>query len=232
MTEQINISKAKNKRKIKNPTIICGYNGDGFVGALAINHIVEQMKFEEVGSSQLREVPPILAVKDNRMMKPLSLLYDKKNNLLAIFILAPTLGIEWDIADVIEKVYNDTQAKQIVVADGISVGRSDHIFYISNRKHKKLSYAQNLTNSMIGGLTAALLMKDLKVIAFLGKFDPSDPQKIVPAHTAANVVNGLNNYLGIKVDTKKLEQLGDKMQQELRQFVGKLKETQMQNYIG
>ncbi len=230
------------KDSINKPRIICGYQGFGMVGALAVNHLIEELDFHPIGSSQLREVPPVMAFKDGRMYKPLSILYNKKNNIVVIFILAPTHGIEWEIADTIEKIAKGVNSDEIIITDGITINSDDRMFYLSNycskNECKRLNKnAKPVKNSVVEGVTSALLMKDLNVLCFLGNLVQSkdDRQPMPPAKAAVNVIGTLNWYLDLKIGTKKLEELGDKMQQEFQKFISRLeemKESKAQRYIG
>ncbi len=237
MVQKIRLEQ-KNSSAIKNPKIICGYQGFGLVGALTLNNLIENLDFEQVGSSELRLAPPMLTIKEGRMLKPLSILHNKESNIIAISILAPSQGMEWAVADLIERIYKDLGASEIVVADGIAAKDESDLFYISNycksNVCKKIeSYATSLQNAVVGGTTAALLMKGLDVLCFLGNLK-AGKQSISPASSAANVTRGINNYLGMDIEIKNLEELGEKMEQELEQFLGRMQKMKQpeQAYIG
>ena len=207
---------------IRDPTIICGYQGTGLVGALVVNHLIEEMAFSEIGSSQLREVPPVIALRQGRMFKPMSVLYNKEKNLIVIFILAPTAGIEWEIADTVETVSKNLKAKETIITDGITINSKDPVYYLSNycnsndceNLNKKI---KPVKNSVVGGVTSALLMKDMKVLCFLGNLmgEANNQEFLSPVKSAVNVLDVLNWYLKLRIDTSKLEKLGEQMEKEL-----------------
>ncbi len=240
------------RNSIKEPTIICGYQGFGMVGPLVVNHLIEEMGFQEIGSSQLREVPPVIAYRNGKMMKPMSVLYNKKHNIIVIFILAPAGGIEWEIADTIEKVAKNMDAKQVIIADGTRIESEKKVHYLSNFCDKNdcaniEKKAEPVKNAIVGGVTSALLMKDMNVLCFLGNLYQEDQEQgnaipempgtgmMSPAKSAVNVIEVYNWYLKLKINTNKLVELGDKMEKEFQGFIDrlqKMKQPDSQRYIG
>ena len=62
----------------------------------------------------------------------MSVLYNKENNIIVVFVLAPTAGIEWEIADAIEEISKSKKAKETIVTDGITVKSGEAVYYLSN----------------------------------------------------------------------------------------------------
>lgn len=238
MADKIDIKDGEaRKDSIRSPTLLCGYQGFGLVGALAVNHLIEQMDFREIGGSQLREVPPIITLKDGKILKPLSIFYNEENNIVAVIVVAPSMGIEWQIADIIKKLYDKMEAKEIVVAEGISSGTEDKAYYITNYgiAKEKIGAVKPLESSIISGVTSALLMTDAKVLCMLGNLPVSKDSRVTPANAAAEVIGNLNSYLGLKVGTEQLEKLGEDMESQMQQFIDMLdkeKRSQQNSYIG
>jgi uncharacterized protein len=230
--------KIKLKTKIKKPTIICGFKGFGLVGNLVVNQFIKDLPFKQVGSYKLKDIPPIMTLQDGRIFKPINFLYNKKKNIVLVFIIVPTVGIEWEIAEIIENLYKKTKAKEIIVPDGIKIKSKNELFYISNFKdEKKLKdLGIQLKNSVIMGVSAALLMnKDLSVICLLGKVRKNKKRRIrsvrgVPSTTAAvNIINVLNEYLDVNVNVKDLKKRAQKIERALESLmkrVDKIKKTQ------
>lgn len=245
VSEKIKVSHGEVLRledSIKKPTIVCGFNGQGVAGAIVTTQFMEDMQFREIGSTQLKNVPPILVIKDKRILKPVSVLYNKKSNIIVIMVLAPPGGNEWQIADLIEKVYEKLDAKELIVVDGFVSSKKDKVFYAANFKKKFDKYAKRISDSVITGVTSALLLKgNISTLCLLG----NNPQaslsggeakiSVAPTAAAINVINVLNSYLGIKLNVKSLEEKGTKIENELQDFTKKLVEARADtaaSYIG
>ena len=231
------------ERPIIGPTIICGFQGFGMVGALVVNHLIDEMDFKEIGSSQLREVPPLIVFKGKRILKPVSIFFNSINNIVLISILAPTVGIEWNIADMIETIAKSMKAKEIIIPDGIIAEDHQSIFYISNFGKDLQSIAKPVENSVVAGVTSALLMKrNLPVLCLLGNMKSDKFGAMAAAApvltsgiTATNLVKVINRYLNLDVSTERLEQASKDMEKELGSFIDQLsraKSDREQRYIG
>jgi uncharacterized protein len=220
--------KIKLKEKIREPTIICGFKNFGLVGNLVVNQFIKDMSFKEVGSCKLKEIPPIMTLQEGKIFKPVNFLYNEKKNILLVFIIVPTKGIEWEIAEIIEDLYEKTKAKEILIPDGIRTKSKDDVFYVSNFKDdKKLKgLGTQLENSVIMGVSAALLMdKDLPVICILGKARKGKENTIkgvrgIPsANAAANIINVLNEYLDVDINIEDLKKRAEKIEKALENFM-------------
>jgi len=223
--------------KIQNPTIICGYNSTGFVGSLIINQLIEQMNFKEVGNSQLREVSPTVALKEGKVLKPISILHNKEHNILLIFVLAPIQGIEWEISDLIETIYKETKAKELIIPDGFVGPTEGEVYYLSHKNSDATikKYAQRLNDAVLTGVIPALLLKDISLIGIFGNLSSSEHAQIkatsgIPSNKIAiKVVDVLNPYLNLSIDTKKLEEMGEEIEKEFGEYMNQITQDQTQH---
>ena len=224
------------KEDIKNPTVICGYKSSGMVGALVANQLLDEMDFKEVGSCQLRKIPPVLAIRKDRMLKPMSMFYNKENNLLLIFILAPSVGVSWEVSDIIEEISKQTQAKEIIVPEGILIKEQEKdTFYLSNHEvdEKIKNKYSRLERSVLMGITSALMIKkELPVLCLFGNMGKATKAKVklakwVPSNkSAAHVIDALNYYLDLDLDKDSLIERGNKVEKQLTKFIDRMKEIQ------
>ncbi len=225
------MGKFNTDKEFDNPTIICGYKGAGMVGALVADHLMKELDFEEIGSICLREVPPIIAVRDDRVLKPVEILYNKKNNILLVFILAPTKGMEWEISDIVEEVYQKTGAKQIVVPEGVLTGLDENLFYFANFETERENPAKPLKNSVISGIASALTLKEnMNVLILFGNMGGKTQAQMkaagkIPSNkAAAYVVEGINKYLGTEIGTEALKERGEDIEEQLNDYMAKIEE--------
>jgi len=199
---------------------------------------MNKMKFEDIGSCQLEQVPPVIAMEKGNMFKPISFLYNEDKNLVLIFVLAPTLNMEWKIARIIENLYKSSKAKEILVVDGVSSQSKDEIYYASNSVGSP-AFGKSIDNSIIMGVGAALLMnKEVPVTCIFGNLGipTADAMADITSPKAAvKVIDKLNGYLGIYVDSSEITETGKRMENAFQNYVEKfsnLNKPDSTRYIG
>lgn len=226
------MAKLKLKDDIKEPTIIVAHPGSGMIGSLIGSQMIEDMDFEKIGFSPLKNIPPVIAVRKGEMLRPMSILYSRSKNIILVFILAATKGNEWEMTELIEEIAKKTRAKKIVVPDGIAVQDDIDILKYSNDGTK------DLDNGVIPGLTASILMADLPVECIFGNIGKkaaiTAAAGIPSAKAAAKVIEELNKVAGLDLDPEKLQQHGENVEKELSQYMKQMKDAghEQLSYIG
>jgi predicted ATP-grasp superfamily ATP-dependent carboligase len=194
------------------------------------------MDFKEVGNSQLREVSPTVALKDGKVLKPISLLHNKEKNILLIFVLAPIQGIEWEISDLIEEVYNETKARELIIPDGFIGPTEGEVYYLTHKDKDTAikKHAEKLEDAVLTGVIPALLLKDVSLLGIFGNLSSSEQARIkassgIPSNKiAVNVLKVLNAYLNLSVDTKTLEEMGEEIEKQFGEYMEQITQQKEQ----
>ncbi len=216
-------------KKPKNPIIIEGFPGFGFVGAIATQFLIEHLDAKPIGFIYSNEITPLVTVHKNNLMQPLSIYYDSKSNIVIVHALTPVNGLEWKIANIVEKLFKDLKAKELICLEGVNAltenNESKAYFQStvasSQKKLEKLGL-KSLGEGVILGVTGAVLLKRLPVSCIFAEAQMGLPD----SKAAAKVIQVLDSYLGLKVDYKPLLKRAQEMEDKIKGIMSKTKEVQ------
>ena len=215
-------------KKPKNPVIIEGFPGVGFIGSITSEFLIEHLNAKLIGKIRSREQTPIIAVHNSKIIDPFGIFYSKEYNLIILRAVAPVTKIEWDITDAVEKLANQLQAKEVISIEGIaSMSRDPQVYYYSKKNSTKFDKLQieSLKEGVIMGVTASLLLKDTLPSSCIFVETHSE---LPDSRGAAKIIETLDKYLGLKIDpgplVKKAEELENKLKGIMQQ--GKVTEQQ------
>ncbi len=211
------------------PTMIEGFPGFGFVSTIATEFLIKHLNAKQIGMISSNKIQPIAAIHKGQVINPLGIFYDKKNNLVIVQAVTPVDGLEWEIADTVNELAKQLKIKEIIGLEGVNsqiTGKEPKIFFFS--KTKSCSERMNklkilpLDEGIIMGVTGALLMKSSTPLACL----------FVEAHSqmpdnkaAAKLVDSLDKYLNLKLDTDPLLNKAKEMEVRLKDLMGKVSEA-------
>lgn len=220
-------------KKPKNPTIIIGFPGMGLVGPIVTEFLIEHMRTEKVGEFVYDDLPPTVAVHKGELVHPMSLHYSEKYNILIIYTLLNVQGKEWDLAKEIFSLAKETDSKEILCIDGANtVGDEENSIYYFGNESLKEHGAKQMKESVITGVTGALLLKDVSVSCIFAAVNMQMPN----AMAASNIVKFLDSYLGLEVDAEPLVQQAQEFENKLKNVMDqskKLRESTHQlDYLG
>lgn len=226
----------------KKPLILTGFPGFGLVGSITAEYIVNHLKCREIGKYWMEELPATSAIHEGKMIPPLTVHYCDKFNLIIIKSIVTFPGMEWKIADLVNKVANDLDAYELVCIEGIN-GAADaevqEVFYYSqNLKDKKKiekTGAKPLMEGVLVGVTSALLLKsDRQLISLFVESKAGMPD----SKAAAEVIKTLDKYFGFNIDPDPLYETAKKFEEKFNSLIeqtkgaqGEIKRKQM-NYVG
>lgn len=230
------------RKKPKNPIIVEGFPGFGLVGTIATEFLLDHLKTEEIGSIWLPELPAIAAIHRGDVVAPLGIHYNKEYNIVFVHGVTAVTGIEWALADAIMDMAKQLDAKEIISLEGIGsavkTATHDAFYYASKQVNaKKLEkVCKGLNEGIIMGVTGALLIKKNKIpiTAIFAETHSNLPD----SKAAAKVIEVLDSYLGLKVDTKPLIKQAEKFEEKLRGLLQKSKQAVSQgekkrlSYVG
>jgi len=191
----------------------------------------------------MEELPATVVIHDNRLVHPIGLYYNKKYNIVIVHAISGTTGVEWKIAEYIDSIAKELNVKEIVSLEGVGSGvdfKEPQAFYFSNRDigkkiAKMCSEVKPLREGIIMGVTSALLLKtDKPITAFFADTHSDLPD----SKAAAKIIEVLDCYLGLKIDTKPLLQTAEKFEEKIKGMLEKSKVAQTQqqkkqlSYVG
>lgn|SRR3989338_591328 len=229
-------------KSIKNPIIVSGFPGLGFVASIALEFLIEHLKVEQVGRIVLEEAPAMIAVHNGKKIDPFGIFYNKNYNIIVMHAVTPVQGLEWKIAGLITNLAEKTQAKEIISVEGVAGTNSGESksFYYSNidKNHEKFEKfgIEELKEGIIMGVAGALLINcDKLPITFIF----SETHSSLPdSKAAAKIIEGLDKYLGLKIDYAPLLKQAENFEQKLQNLMKKsieatdLSEKKRLSYVG
>lgn len=228
-------------KKPKGPIIIEGFPGLGLISTITTEFLIKHLNAKSIGCIWSSKLVPIAAVHDAKIIQPLEIFYAEKENIVIVHALSDVRGIEWEISQAILDLYNMLKASQLITIEGImSKGETTNVFYYTNNaKHRKMlesTKAQPLKEGIIVGVTAGLVLKE-KDMNIVGLFIETH-SKLPDSMSAAKIVEMLDAYLGLKLDTKPLVEAATQFEQKLKSLFEQAKQTVGQkqvremNYLG
>ncbi|RJQ15672.1 proteasome assembly chaperone family protein [Candidatus Woesearchaeota archaeon] len=226
------------KKKPNKPIIIQGFPGFGLVGTIATEFLIEHLKPELIGEFFYDELPVTVAIHKEKLVKPMAIYYDKQYNLVILHTILNVTGYEWKIADKIVEMAKLLKAKEIICLEGVASQAEQEIptanVYSYGVKNAKDLHVQPLQESIIIGVTAAMLLKYPDISCFFAETHTSLPD----SKAAAKLIEVLDKYLKLKVDyvplIKQAEEFETKIKGLLQQSnkTIKEKETRDMSYLG
>lgn len=231
------------KKRPKNVTIVEGFPGFGLVGTISTEYLLDHLKAEKIGSVWFSEMNPMIAIHEKKLVDPVGIFYDKKYNLVIIHSVTNIKGVEWKLANAIREIAEKLQAKEIISIEGVGAlgkpqGKENLAYYYSPKNSKKFEGVGvgALNEGIVVGVTAALMAKQEKTpisCVFV------ESQTGLPdSRAAARVIEVLDKYLKLKVDTKPLLDKAVEFEGKLKNLLQKgeqttkAKEKREMSYLG
>ena len=215
------------KKKPKDVTIVEGFPGFGLVGTITTEFLIDHLDAERIGSIWLNEMEPMVAIHEKSVVDPIGLFYSKKYNLVIVHAITEVKKIEWKLAHALSLLSKKLGAKEIISIEGVGLiggkSRAGIYYYSTNNKKKFDSVGiPALEEGIIMGLTAALL---LKIKTPLSCIFAETKSKLPDSRAAANVVEALDKYLGLKVNYEPLLKQAEEVELKIKSLLKNSKDT-------
>lgn len=234
--------KLKLTKEPKNPTIIEGFPGFGLVGTISTEFLIEHLKCEEIGKFWFEDLPATIAIHNDRIVSPVGIFYNEKNNIVIIHSISAAGNIEWKAADLILGVANALNAKEIISIEGVGSGEEkenpEALFYTNQESAKKKFKdmgLEPLKEGIIIGVTSALIMKNDHPLTCIF----AETQSNLPdSKASAKVIEVLDKYLGLNVNYEPLLKQAEQFEEKLKGILSKssmtekLKNQKTMSYVG
>jgi|TARA_B100001964_G_C14242412_1_gene605703 uncharacterized protein len=230
-------------KKPKNCRLIEGFPGFGLVGTIANEFLLEHLKFEQIGKILFDDMPATVAIHEGKVVEPLGIFHNKKYNLVLLHAITASTGMEWKLSNIVIELSKQLGIKEIICLEG--VGSSDEtvtsrVFFYSNNEQNKSKFKKLkidlLKEGIIIGVTGAILLRaeTIPVSCVFAETHSSLPD----SKAASKVIEVLDKYLGLKVDTKPLLLQAEKFEDKLKglltesQKAQQLSEKKKLSYVG
>ncbi len=217
------------KEKPKSPTIIEGFPGVGLIGTITTEYLIKHLNAKPIGHIWSEEIAPVAAIHESKVVQPLEIYFDKKNNIVILHAMSDVRGLEWKISDSLEELYKMLKAKEIISLEGIMSEKKEGETYFyaglatNTKKLGKLGL-KPLKEGVIMGVTAAILLKN-KTMNSTGIFVETHT-KLPDSKSSAKIIENLNNYLGLGIDTKPLLAAAEQFESKLKGYMENVKKAQ------
>jgi uncharacterized protein len=220
-------------KKPKNPILIEGFPGFGLIGTIVTEYLIDHLETESIGTVVTDEIPPMIALHRGKVVQPIEIFYNKKYNIVLLHVVTNPLGLEWKFSDVVLKLANMLQAKEIISVEGVG-SSNDNIeepqtYYYSNSDVRRKAFEKirvpELKEGVIMGVTGTILLQAKNMKQPLSCVFAETHSAMPDSKAAAAVIRVLDKYLGLKIDPKPLEEEAEKFEEKLKAILDKSKEA-------
>lgn len=238
-TEIVTIDKIP---KLKDPILIEGLPGIGFVGKLAAEHLVEELKAKKIAELYSHHFPHQVFINKDGTIRMLSneiyLWLDPKKRHDLIIIVGDVQPVsseaQYEVMSVLLNFFESLDGKLIFTLGGYSVGRiseKPRVFAtVTDKKmveeYKKYGVVFGATEGSIVGAAGLLLglgkMRDIKGVCFMGETHGN----YVDHRSAQNILNVLSQILGININMEKLAQKAKESEVVIRRIEEETKKVE------
>ena len=211
------------KTELNSPIIFAGFVGAGLVGPLAINHIIEKLKMQEIAVMRSKHLPPSTVFMRGRLRHPFRFYANQEGTVCAI-ICEITLRMQglYSLVGSILDWAEEKGSKEIVILDGVASTEHDDKAYcaaeedlVRTMADKDISMIpQGFITGIPGGILNECLVREIQGVALLAKAN-----KIAPdSGAAATLIEALNRFYDLDIDTTQLQEEKDRIHSEFSEL--------------
>ncbi|RMW33824.1 MAG: proteasome assembly chaperone family protein [Nitrosopumilus sp.] len=211
------------KRELKSPVIFAGFVGAGLVGPVAINHIIEKLEMDEIAVMRSKYLPPSTVFMRGRLRHPFRFYANKEGTICAI-ICEITLRME-GLYSLVASILDWAAAKgskEIVILDGVASTEHDDKAYcaaeedlVRTMADKDISMIpQGFITGIPGGILNECLVREIQGLTLLAKAS----RDTTDSGAAATLIEALNRFYDIDIDTKDLQEEKDRIHSEFSEL--------------
>lgn len=217
---------------LKAPLVVAGFVGAGLVGSIAADHIISQLKMEEIACVKSKYIPPVAIFVEEKLRHPFRIHASKKDNLCVIICEVPLkeeglYSISSAILDWAEKI----GTREMLVLEGMPVPGlpvERKAFCVTERgkcglfKEKGI---ETLRKGIIFGVVGAILSECLtRKIAGTAILTPA-MATIPDPEGAATLIEALNKSHGLGIDTSDLIAGANEIREKLKEIAESYEKT-------
>ena len=217
MTVTVNMKEAP---RLKQPILICGLPGSGYVGKLAVDHMISELKAEQAGELYSYSFPPQVVIKTDGTAEPMkNAIYSYKGDGskpdLLIFTgdsqpIAPEANYE--VADKVLEIAQQMGAQQLYTLAAYITGafvEKPRVFGTATdinmvkmiEKNSVVIMSEGTITGMNGVLVGVGKIRGMRGVSLLGETSGY----VIDPKASQAVLEVLSKILGIEIDMHNLE---------------------------
>jgi len=208
------------REKPKAKILIEGFPGFGLVGTIVTEYLLEHLDFKQIGEISFDDLPATVAIHKGKLVHPMGIFYSKTFNVVVLHAILDIKGFEWRIVDAIFEIKKQLGIKEILSIEGVASNGGEDIFCFNNKKLQKIG-AKLVDESVIMGVTAALLLKDSAIGCLFAETHSNIPD----SRAAARIIGILDKYVNFNLDTKPLMMQAEIFESKVKDILQKTKKT-------
>jgi len=215
------------RKKPQNPIIIEGFPGFGLVGTIVTEFLLEHMKCELIGEFVYDDLPAIAAIHKGKLVNPMGVHYSKKYNVIILQTILNPKGKEWAVGRAILDMAKQVKAKKIISVEGVGspgIKKQQAIYYYGDKKFEKAGL-KPIDESIVVGVTSTVMLNYPNSVCIFAETASSMPD----SKAAAKVIEALDKYLGLKVDTKPLLKQAEQFENKLKGIISQSSKAEMES---
>ncbi|MHA7734580.1 proteasome assembly chaperone family protein [Nitrosopumilus sp. S6] len=211
------------KIELKSPVIFAGFVGAGLVGPVAINHIIEELKMNEIAVMRSKYLPPSTVFMRGRLRHPFRFYANKEGTVCAI-ICEITLRMDglYSLVSSILDWATEKGSKEIVILDGVASTEHDDKAYcaaeedlVRTMADKDISMIpQGFITGIPGGILNECLVREIQGLTLLAKAS----RDTTDSGAAATLIEALNRFYDMDIDTTDLQEEKDRIHSEFSEL--------------
>ncbi|MDD4254335.1 MAG: proteasome assembly chaperone family protein [Methanofollis sp.] len=190
----------------ENPLVLMGFPGSGLVGSIALQYLVEQMEFEQIGNITSKYFPPVAMMAKGVINVPVRI-YEKAETAAIVADIPIHPMICYEVANGIIDWLARYPVKEVITIAGIVTNEPEkRVFGVATREEMLERIRDEtviLPMGSISGIAGSILteckIRNLPGYGFLGEtVNTPDPR------SAAAALKVLNTLYGLDVDVEPL----------------------------
>ena len=209
-------------------TVLIGFPGSGLVGSIALQYLVEQMEFEQIGAITSKYFPPVTLMTRGVINVPVRLY--EKDHLAAIISDVPIHPmICYEVANGILDWLTQFGIREVATIAGIITNEPEkRVFGVATSRGVLERIEEEtivLPMGSISGIAASILteckIRDIPGIGLLGEtVNTPDPR------SSAATIEVLNKIYGLDLDIKPLLEQAVEIEAAMAQIAEQVQETE------
>ena len=209
-------------KKPKGTTVIEGFPGIGLVGTIATGFLVDHLQCEKIGKGYFENAPPTIAIHGNNKLDPVSIHYNRKYNVVIIHSITAPTKIEWQAANTVMEICKQLKPKELISVEGVgSKSPSPQIYHFTDDHKIQKDFEKinipSFDEGIVMGVTAALMQ--IQNGTPLTSLFAETTSQMPDSKAAAKIIEALDKYLGLDVNTKPLLKQAENLEGKLKRLM-------------
>lgn len=209
-------------------TVLIGFPGSGLVGSIALQYLVEQMEFEQIGAITSKYFPPVALMTKGVINAPVRL-YEKEHLVAVISDVPIHPAICYEVANGIMDWLTQFNVREIVTIAGIITNEPEkRVFGVATSSGVLQRIEEQtiiLPMGSISGVAASLLTecktRGIPGIGLLGEtVNTPDPR------SSAATIEVLNQIYGLNLDVQPLLEQAVEIEEAMSQIAEQVQKTE------